>query len=70
MPRPHKGPRHAYTIRIPVALDARYKHALARSGHDNMNDFVVEVLESAEQAGLTREVAAASKRDQQLPLTA
>jgi hypothetical protein len=50
--RPSKGDRHTQSIRFPVALYAVITAAAEDAGYDNVNDFVVNVVERAHTAGL------------------
>jgi len=50
--RPHKGERHTQSIRFPVALYEAITAATELSAFDNVNDFVVDVVDRAHRAGL------------------
>lgn len=50
--RPSKGERHTQSIRFPVALYAVIAQAASAAGYDNINDFVVDVVDRAYAAGL------------------
>jgi hypothetical protein len=50
--RPSKGERHTQSIRFPVALYAVIDQARKDAGYDNVNDFVVDVVDRAYSAGL------------------
>jgi hypothetical protein len=50
--RKSKGARHTQSIRFPVDLYDAIAQAAPESGFDNINDFVVDVVERAHKAGL------------------
>jgi hypothetical protein len=50
MARPSKGPREQFFVRAPVSLGV--KQASEDAGYPTYNDFVVEILERAKDAGL------------------
>lgn len=50
--RPHKGDRHARTIRFPLPLNDVIEQAAAAAGYDNVNDYVVDVVAQAHAAGV------------------
>lgn len=68
MAQPHKGRRHQTTIRYPEPLHGVIEERRAGSGYDNVNDFVVAMLQKAAEAGLFPDPL---PRDQErLPLSA
>jgi hypothetical protein len=52
VPRPHKGDRYQRTIRFPLSLHSTIERAAAAAGYDNVNDYVVEVVAMAHEAGV------------------
>lgn len=50
--RASKGDRRAHSIRFPVGLYETMTAAAAAAGYDNLNDFVVDVVDKAHKAGL------------------
>jgi hypothetical protein len=66
--RPSKGPRYAQTIRFPGPLRDVIEEARAGSGYDNVNDFVVAMLQEAAAAGIFH--AAEPSGQDRLPLSA
>lgn len=66
--RPSKGPRYAQTIRFPEPLRDAIEEAREGSGYDNVNDYVVALLEKAQEAGLFPAVAESGQA--RLPLSA
>lgn len=66
--RPSKGPRYAQTIRFPEPLRDVIEEARSGSGYDNVNDFVVAMLQKAAEAGIFPSAAPAGQ--DRLPLSA
>jgi hypothetical protein len=68
--RPSKGPRFARTIRFPESLYEAIEDAAAKAGYE-VNDFVVEVMSSA-QSGLFDDVVsrAVASGQESLPISA
>lgn len=50
--RPSKGDRRAHSIRFPVELYETITEAAAQAGYDNLNDFVVDLVDKARREGL------------------
>lgn len=50
--RPSKGARYTRTIRFPVELHDAIEEAAAAAGYTAVNDFVVDVVARAREAGL------------------
>jgi hypothetical protein len=69
MPQPWKGERFARTIRFPTRTNERLERLATEAGYANVNDYVVEIVERAEQAGLWPEPASADAQ-QLLPISA
>lgn len=67
MARPWKGERFARTIRFPSRVNDLLERLAPAAGYDNVNDYVVEIVERAERAGLWPEAAAGQER---LPISA
>jgi hypothetical protein len=65
--RPSKGPRYARTIRFPELLNDEIEEAATAAGYDNVNDYVVDVLYAARDAGLFPARATGQER---LPISA
>ncbi len=67
--RKSKGPRRARTLRVPMDFDAQIEAAAERSGFDDVNGFLLDVLTRAEATGLF-EAATPPTRQQRLRLGA
>jgi hypothetical protein len=65
--RPSKGQRYARTIRFPEPLNDEIEEAASAAGYDNVNDYVVDVLYRARDAGLFPAQAPGQER---LPISA
>lgn len=49
--RPSKGDRRTHSIRFPVELYETITAAAAAAGYDNLNDFVVDLVDRARREG-------------------
>jgi hypothetical protein len=65
--RPSKGPRYARTIRFPELLNDEIEQAATAAGYDSVQDFVVDVMFAARDAGL---FPAAAPGQESLPISA
>lgn len=65
--RPSKGVRYARTIRFPEPLNDAIEEAATAAGYDNINDYVIDVLDRAQAAGLFPTAAPGQTR---LPISA
>lgn len=52
MPRPSKGARKPWTVRLPMTLNTTVVEAAALAGYDNVNDYIVDVVAMAHAAGV------------------
>src|SRR5580704_16166900 len=50
--RPSKGERHTQSIRFPLPLYEAILEGAGQANYDNVNDFVVDVMYHAHEAGL------------------
>ena len=50
--RPSKGDRYPRTVRLPRELNEAIEDAAAAAGYDNVNDYIVEIVIRARDAGL------------------
>lgn len=65
--RKSKGPRYARTIRFPSDLNVELESSAGLAGYDNVNDYVVEIVARARDAGL---FPAKSTGQESLPISA
>ena len=65
--RPSLGTRHTRTIRFPEAIDAVLLDGADRAGCRSVNEYIVDLVARAIEAGLAQEPAPAQER---LPLSA
>ena len=65
--RPSMGARHTRTIRFPEAIDTVLMDGADRAGCRSVNEYIVDLVARAIEAGLAQEPAPAQER---LPLSA
>lgn len=65
--RRSKGVRYARTIRFPDDLHETIEGSYSAAGYDNINDYVVDIVYRARDAGLFPEAAPGQER---LPISA
>ncbi|GAA4522486.1 hypothetical protein GCM10023191_101780 [Actinoallomurus oryzae] len=52
MPRPSKGVRKPWTVRLPMALNTTVVDAAAAAGYAHVGDYIVDVVSMAHAAGI------------------
>jgi hypothetical protein len=67
MPRPSKGDRKPWTVRLPRSLNTTVVEAAAAAGYDYVADYIVDVVSMAHKAGIHPQPQV---RQERLPVSA